>query len=133
MKKILLVGFLILGTLSAYSQTDTSRITLPTPTARKVIQDLVKLDGCVAEVQILQDKVSTLSQQISLKDTSITLLEQKDLNNTSIINKKDQQLALSGKLSADLQKQLRRQERVTLIYKIGSVLGGVTVFRLLTR
>jgi len=86
-----------------------------------------------AEVQILQDKVSTLSQQLSLKDTSITLLEQKDLNNTSIINKKDQQLALSEKLSADLQKQLRRQERVTLIYKIGSVLGGVTVFRLLTR
>jgi hypothetical protein len=36
--------------LSSFSQTDTTKVLLPTKTARLIVKDLIKFDGCIQEL-----------------------------------------------------------------------------------
>ena len=43
--------------LNSFSQTDTTKVTLPTKVVRLAAKDLVRYDGCKIELKITQDKV----------------------------------------------------------------------------
>ena len=100
--------------LSSYSQTDTTKITvldtakvtIPTRVARLVYQDLLRYDGLK-----LIDK-----QKDVLKDQKIGNLE-------LIITKKDEQFGLERQKSESLLKELKGQRRKTFFYKVGSFAG----------
>ena len=66
---------------SSYSQQDTTKVILPTKTARLIYKDLLKYDGCKEEVKLLNDKIFKLNERETQKDTIISLLTTKDKNN----------------------------------------------------
>jgi oligoendopeptidase F len=109
--------------LNSFSQTDTTKTSLPNKILREVAKDLIKYDGCKEEVKLLNDKIVKLGERESQKDNIITLLTDKDKNNQFIIGKKDEQLAVSKELSDKLEKELRGQRTKTFLWKVGTYAG----------
>ena len=78
--------------LNSFSQTDTTKVTLPTKVVRLAAKDLVRYDGCKVELKLTQDKVIKLQEREAQKDTIINFLTVKDKNNQFIIGQKDVQI-----------------------------------------
>lgn len=124
-KLIMLVSFLMLS-LSSFSQADTTKVLLPTKTARLIAKDLIKYDGCVQELKLTQQKIIKLEEKDAQKDTIIKLLNDKDDNNKYIIHQNELQIGQYEHLTDDLQKELRRSRTKTFLYKVGTFLGIAT-------
>lgn len=112
--------------MSSFSQIDTTKIQIKTPIARLIIKDLIKYDGCVAELQATQEKVFKLEERELQKDRVITLLEDKDRNSKFIIDTQKKQLDISQDLSNKLNRELKNQRAKTFLYRVGTVLGILT-------
>jgi len=124
-KLILLISFLMLS-LNSFSQTDTTKVTLPTKVVRLAAKDLVRYDGCKIELKLTQEKVIKLEEKDVQKDNIIGLLNDKDKNNQFIIGQKDLQIGEYKSMTDDLQKELRRSRTKTFLYKVGTFLGIAT-------
>jgi hypothetical protein len=117
--------------LSSYSQTDTTKVTvldttkvtLPTRVARLAFQDLLRYDGAKLEIVELNNVIGLKDQQINLFKQKDTLKDQKISNLELIINKKDEQFGLERQKSESLLKELKGQRRKTFLYKVGSFAG----------
>ena len=120
MKKLVLSIFLMMMSLSVFSQTatDTSSIQLRKPIARLVIKDLIIGDGSKEQISILNAKIGLLENKIVLKDSIIFNLNTKVTNYESILNVKGDQLALSQELSKKLEKDLSKAKLK------GKIMGG---------
>ena len=126
MKKLIkLVSFLMLS-LSSFSQVDTTKVCIPTKTARLVAQDLIRYDGCRQELKLTQEKVFKLEGRERQKDTIIKLLNDKDENNKYIIHQNELQIGQYEHLTDDLQKEVRRSRTKTFFYKVGTFIGIAT-------
>jgi hypothetical protein len=119
--------------LNSFSQTDTTKITLPTKVARLAAKDLIRYDGCKVELKLTQDKVIKLEQREVQKDTIINLLTVKDKNNQFIIGQKDIQIGEYKGMTDDLKKELKSQRNKTFLYKVGTFLGMATSLFLLVK
>lgn len=109
--------------LNSFSQTDTTKTTLPNKILRQVAKDLIKYDGCKEEVILLNNKIVKLGERESQKNSIIILLTDKDKNNQFIIGKKDEQLTISKELSDKLEKELKSQRTKTFLWKLGTYTG----------
>jgi hypothetical protein len=109
--------------LSSFSQVDTTKVSIPTKTARLVVQDLIRYDGCKQELELTQQKVFKLQEREVQKDTIIKLLNDKDDNNKYIIHQNELQIGQYEHMTDDLQKELRRSRTKTFLYKVGTFLG----------
>ena len=116
-KLILLISFLTLS-LNSFSQTDTTKVTLPTKVVRLAAKDLVRYDGCKVELKLTQDKVIKLQEREVQKDTIINFLTVKDKNNQFIITQKDVQIGEYKGMTDDLKKELKSQRNKTFWYKV---------------
>ena len=112
--------------MNSFSQTDTTKVLLPTKTARLIARDLIKYDGCVQELKLTQQKVIKLEEKDVQKDTIIKLLNDKDENNKYIIHQNELQIGQYEHMTDDLQKELRRSRTKTFLYKVGTFLGLAT-------
>jgi len=131
-----MLTILALMTLNCFSQidtvknkvklTDTTKVILSKETAKEVVKDLIKLDGCEEEVKLYQEKISLIEGREEVKDSIIQLLTIKDTNNQSIIVLKDEQLKISKELTDDLKKEIKRRKTEGIFYKIGSVIGIIS-------
>jgi hypothetical protein len=119
--------------LSSFSQADTTKVLLPTKTARLIAKDLIKYDGCVQELKLTQEKVLKLEEREVQKDTIIKLLNDKDKNNQFIIGQKDLQIEQYEHLTNDLQKELKGQRTKTFLYKLGTFIGVISTSYLLIK
>ena len=127
-KLILLISFLTLS-LNSFSQTDTTKVTLPTKVVRLAAKDLVRYDGCKEELKLTKDKVIKLEQREVQKDTIINLLTVKDKNNQFIIQQKDVQIGEYKGMTDDLKKELKSQRNKTFWYKVLAFVSlSTTVF-----
>ena len=124
-KLIMLVSFLMLS-LSSFSQVDTTKVCIPTKTARLIAKDLIRYDGCVQELKLTQEKVIKLEEREIQKDNIIGLLNDKDKNNQFIIGQKDVQIGEYKGMTDDLKKELKRSRTKTFLYKVGTFLGIAT-------
>jgi len=97
---------LVMLSWSSYSQQDTTKVILPTKTARLIYKDLLKYDGCKEEVKLLNDKIFKL--------------------NEFMIVKKDEQLKVSEELTNSLHKELKSQRTKTFLWKVGTFAGIIT-------
>jgi|688.fasta_scaffold655820_1 uncharacterized membrane protein YkgB len=117
--------------LAGYSQigitnnTDTSNVVISSRVARLILKDLVMFDGCKEELKLTQLKVTKLEERESQKDTSISILKQKDENNSMMLLQKDEQLKISKELSQKLQKEVKLNKIEKKFYKISSIIGLV--------
>jgi len=109
--------------LSSFSQADTTKVLLPTKTARLIAKDLIKYDGCVQELKLTQQKVIKLEEKDVQKDTIIKLLNDKDENNKYIIHQNELQIGQYEHMTDDLQKELKASRTKTFLYKVGTFLG----------
>jgi hypothetical protein len=105
--------------LNSFSQTDTSKVVIPTKIARLIIKDLIEGDGCQLEMQQTNIKIQKLEKREAQKDTAITILKQKDSTNKFIISQKDEQLRLCKEMSEKLQKEIKGYKTKNLLLKIG--------------
>jgi hypothetical protein len=124
-KLILLISFLTLS-LNSFSQTDTTKVTLPTKVVRLAAKDLVRYDGCKEELKLTQLKVTKLEEREVQKDTIISLLTAKDKNNQYIIGQKDVQIGEYKGMTDDLKKELKSQRNKTFWYKVLSFVSLTT-------
>ena len=109
--------------LNSFSQTDTTKTSLPNKILREVAKDLIKYDGCKEEVKLLKEKIVKLGEMEVQKDNIISLLTDKDKNNQFIIGKKDEQLNISEDLADSLNKELKKQRTKTFLWKVGTYFG----------
>jgi hypothetical protein len=117
--------------LSSFSQTDTTKVRIKVPVAKLAIKDILKGDGCQLELKETQEKVIKLESRDVERVNHITLLEEKDKNNTFMLGKKDEQLATSQELSDKLHKELKGQKVTTFLWKLGAYAGLITTTYLL--
>ena len=104
--------------MNSFSQTDTTKVTLPTKVVRLAAKDLVRYDGCKEELKLTQLKVTKLEEREAQKDTIINLLTDKDKNNEYIIGQKDVQIGEYKGMTDDLKKELKSQRNKTFWYKV---------------
>ena len=109
--------------LNSFSQTDTTKVLLPTKTARLIARDLIKYDGCVQELKLTQQKVIKLEEKDVQKDTIIKLLNDKDENNKYIIHQNELQIGQYEHMTDDLQKEIRGQRNKLFFYKVLSFIS----------
>jgi hypothetical protein len=112
--------------LNSFSQTDTTKVTLPTKVIRLAAKDLVRYDGCKVELKLTQEKVIKLEEKDIQKDIIIKLLTDKDENNKYIIQQNELQIEQYEHLTDDLQKELKGQRNKTFLYKAGTFIGIAT-------
>ena len=128
--------------LSCFSQTntnnqsqtkvsDTTRVKLKLSTARLVIKDIVKGEGCESELKLTQEKVIKLESREYQKDTIISLLESKDKNNQYIISQQGLQIDEFRNMTNDLKKEIKQSKTNTFLYKVGTFLGVLATSYLL--
>ena len=126
MKKLLvLIGFLMLS-LSSFSQTDTTKVVIPTKTARLIVADLIRYDGCKFELELTKEKIVKLQEREAQKDTIIKLLNDKDENSKFIIRQQELQIGQYEHLTDDLHKELKSAKRSSFFWKAGTMLGIFT-------
>ena len=111
--------------LNSFSQTDTTKVIIPTKVARQAAKDLVRYDGCKEELKLTLLKVEKLQEKEAQKDTIIKLLTEKDSTNQFIIQQKDLQIGQYEHLTDDLTKEVKQKRRSTLLWK---VVAGATTF-----
>ena len=119
--------------LNSFSQVDTTKVCIPTKTARLVVQDLIRYDGCKQEVKLLEEKIVKLDERDEQKDTIIDLLNTKDENNQYIIHQQELQIGQYEHLTDDLQKELKGQKVKSFLWKAGTFVGILTSSYLLIR
>ena len=112
--------------LSSFSQVDTTKVSIPTKTARLIVQDLIRYDGCKQELKLTQEKVFKLEGRESQKDTIVKLLQDKDDNNKYIIRQHELQIGQYEHMTHDLQTELRGQRAKIFLWKVGTFLGIIT-------
>ena len=112
--------------LSSFSQTDTTKVVIPTKTARLIVADLIKYDGCKFELELTKEKITKLQEREAQKDTIIKLLNDKDENNKFIIRQQELQIGQYEHLADDLHKELKSAKRSSFFWKAGTMLGIFT-------
>jgi len=119
--------------LNCFSQTDTTKVCIPTNIARQVAKDLVRYDGCKQEVDLLSSVVNKLEERDEQKDIIIDLLNTKDENNQYIIHQQELQIGQYEHLTDDLQKELKGQKVKSFLWKAGTFVGILTSSYLLIK
>ena len=129
--------------LSCFSQTntnnqsqnqvssDTTKVKLKPSTARLVIKDIVRGEGCDEELKLTQNKIIKLEERESQKDTIILLLESKDKNNQFIISQQGLQIDEFRNMTKDLKKELKQVKTTSFLYKVGAFIGVLSTSYLL--
>ena len=112
--------------LNSFSQTDTTKVCIPSSIARLAAKDLLRYDGCKQELKLTQEKVTKVEEREVQKDTIIKLLNDKDENNKYIIHQNELQIGQYEHLTDDLQTELKRSRTKTFLWKVGTFLGVIT-------
>lgn len=129
---LLVLILLVTMTSLGFSQTDTTKVSLPTPIVRLTIKDLIRGDGYKQEIKLLNEKIILMEQQervyidvIVSQDTLITNLE-------TLTETKDKQIDEYKKITQTLEKQLAAERLKLRIYNgIGFIVGGIFLISLL--
>ena len=131
MKKLVILTILSLVSLNCFSQTgiskDTTKVVISQQVAKQIAKDLIRLDGCVEELKLTQEKLILTQQRESIKDSTIVLLNDKDSTNQTIIRKKDDQIIVLQEEVKSLKKDIRRSKFENTIYKVGTIVGALAI------
>lgn len=112
--------------LTAFSQTDTSKKVQPEPmkclpvsTFRLIAQDLLKGDSARAELKLANEQISGLEKKVSLKDSVIVTMQQKEVNYKTIIDAQDKKYTIledhTKKVEVELKKEKVKRKFTTFV------------------
>lgn len=120
--------------MNAFSQTDTTKtnqIQLTKPIARLVIKDLIRYDGVLKELEALNKVVIESNNKISAQTRLISNLESQNLSLEDVICTLNKKYETQERLTNEFQTALKRQQRQSKFYKVGSIVGVTAVAILL--
>ena len=96
-------------------------------------KDLLRYDGCIEEIKLLESKIDKMQDISKVKDVMLEMHEDKDKNSQYIIGQLELQVQQYDKLSDDLKKELKQQRTKSFLWKVGTFLGVVTSSYLLIK
>lgn len=123
---------IVLTSLKSFSQIDinnsfdTTKVIITQDIARQIATDLVRLDGCVEELQLTELKIYKLEEKIMYKDSIINFQLEKEQNYQFIIQEKSNQIKIYEDLSDEYQNKIKSQNKEIFFYKLGSVVVGLS-------
>lgn len=118
-------------TLTSYAfsqnatETDTSKVLLPVPIARLVIQDLIRADASKEEIKLLLNKITILEEQLAVKDSIIVIKDNQINNFTTIVNNKETQIQVHVTAVSELKLDLKKEKTKAKITSFAT--GGLVV------
>lgn len=118
--------------MNSFSQTVTKKdslktIQLTSPIARLVVKDLIKGDAASSEVQAMQKILTVTNDKLLAQSDLVFNLKMQTATLQSIIEQKDGQIKTQQEMSDELQKALKKANRRTKLYKIGSAVGAAAI------
>ena len=93
--------------------------------AREIIKDLIRGDAAIEQLEVYEKQVETLELKVSLKDSVIYNLNNQIQNLNQIDIDRNKQLTLSEELTAELNKDLKKQKAKNFLLKLTNT--GVVV------
>jgi len=131
MRRLMMLILSLFLSLKSFSQTDTEQINLSNQTAKLVVKDLIRGDGCRQELEQTYMKISKLEERDIQKDSMIVFLKEKVSNQEFIISQKDGQITEFRDLSKKLENELNSQNNKIKWFRRGSIAGGACFILLL--
>ena len=128
MLKIGLITLILLtiNTSYSFSQTDTTKVTLPVETVRLVIKDLIQGDFYKKELELIHEKSRIYEVKLDNLESIITTQNNMIVNYQKLLLVKDNQIRESNKVIQELNFEVRKLKNKNNITTIGSgILLGV--------
>jgi hypothetical protein len=124
--------------LNSFSQTGTEKdstktIQLSNPIAKLVVKDLIQGDASSKELDAMVKLISVTNDKLITQSDLVANLKFQTSTLNNIILQKDSQINTANEMSKDLQSALKKANRRTKLYKIGSAIGGGAVILLLIK
>jgi len=118
---------------NSFSQTDTdsTKIVLTKPVAKLVIQDIIGGDQLKIQLKTTEELLDETNNKLETQGLLVVNLETQISNYQDIIGDLNSKSKIQADLSKDLEKALKAQKRRTLLYKIGTIVGGTGTLLLL--
>lgn len=118
---------------NSFSQndTDSTKIVLTKPVAKLVIQDIIGGDQLKIQLKTTEELLGETNNKLETQSLLITNLETQISNYQGIVGDLNSKSKIQADLSKDLEKALKAQRRRTLLYKIGTIVGGTGTLLLL--
>lgn len=117
----------ILISLSVLSIQAQDTIKIPTPVAKQIVKDLILGDSAKTELVLTKTQLSLTEQKVILKDTIISLHNQKGIMYEDRIKNEQAKFDTQNLFIKDLQKQNKKLKVKLTFTQIASsaVLGGL--------
>ncbi len=112
---------------SSQTVTDSTKIVLTKPVAKLVIQDIVVGDQLKLKLRTLEEILSETNGKLKTQTLIVTNLESQILNYKSIVTDLNSKSSIQNDLSKDLEAALKKANRRTKLYKIGTTIGAVAL------
>ena len=120
---------------NSFSQTvtDSTKIVLTKPIAKLVIQDIVVGDQIKLELKTLEELLGQTNNKLGTQTVLVTNLNSQITNYRNIIKDLSTKSSIQKDLSKDLEIALKKANRRTKLYKIGTTVGAVALGLLLIK
>ena len=120
---------------NSFSQTvtDSTKIVLTKPIAKLVIKDIVIGDQLKVKLKTIEELLGETNLKLNTQSILVTNLNGQISNYKNIITDLSSKSSIQNDLSKDLENALKASKRRTFLYKVGSVIGGVTTLILLVQ
>ncbi len=114
---------------NSFSQTviDSTKIVLTKPIAKLVIQDIVVGDQLKIQFKTLEEILKETNGKLKTQTLLVTNLESQVLNYKSMVTDLNSKSSIQNDLTKDLEAALKKANRRTKLYKIGTTVGAVAL------
>lgn len=131
---MLLIALVALSSKS-FSQTDTiqPKILLTKPIAKLVVKDLIKGDQTFLELEATVELLKQTNFKLTTQTNLVTNLNGQIVNYESMVTNLEGKYKTQERLSDDLEAALKKANRKTKLYKIGTYIGGGALLLLLAK
>ena len=132
MKKLTLLILTTILSSIAFSQKDT--ITpikcFPAPVVKLIAKDLLSGDQAKEELKLVSKELDETQLKVSLKDSIISKMEEKEVNYKRIIEEQKNQFTVLQTHTTEVEKMYKNMKRRNVFTKIFStmIIGTVTYF-----
>lgn len=114
---------------NSFSQTvtDSTKIVLTKPVAKLVIQDIIVGDQLKLKLRTLEEILNQTNGKLKTQSLLVTNLESQVLNYKGIVVDLNSKSTIQNDLTRDLEAALKKANRRTKLYKIGTTVGAVAL------
>jgi len=132
MKKLTLLTLTMILSLIAFSQKDTIIPTkcFPAPILKLIAKDLISGDQAKEELKLTLKELEETQIKVSLKDSIILKMNEKEVNYNRVISEQTNQYAILQTHSTEVEKKLRAMKSRNIFTKVFStmIVGTLTYF-----